>query len=100
MHMPVKTLILSSVHSSGHFLAKSGIRIKSGDNNVCIYGFGFNKGEETAKRASQFEALEHLWATLPMHSERKSFSGYLLTASNQYKEFFPYQVLDKARIFL
>jgi len=93
VRVPLKTIISSSAQSSGHFLAKSGIFVKSGQHNTYVYGFGFNEVKENAKRASQFEALERLWATYAFHQDKKNFIGYSLKTPNECRIFSPSQVL-------
>jgi len=93
MHVPIKTLLSSSKYSQGHFLAKSGICFKSMEKENYIYGFGFNEISEKAKKASQFEALERLYATRAFHQNIEHFEGHSLEAPNKNKIFHPSEVL-------
>jgi hypothetical protein len=62
--IPIKTFVNKSQIFPGFFLAKSGIKFSndSGKSRL-IRGFGFSKNKEQAVISSQFETLEHFYAT-------------------------------------
>lgn len=63
LKIPIKTLVNQSVHTSGFFLAKSGVCFKDfNEQNVRVSGFGFNQDKNNAIKSSQYETLEHLYA--------------------------------------
>lgn len=93
MRVPLKTLISISSKSKNYFLAKSGICVKSEHCDTYAYGFGFNKVQEHAKIASQFETLEHLWATYAFHCSKKKFNGNSFVMPMKSRVFSPSEVL-------
>lgn len=91
--IPVRTIAHSSQFFPDFFLAKSGLKYKNNsEKSRLLCGFGFSKNKEQAIHSSQFETIEHFYATYDAHQDhiKKNtfFTGVNFTTSTE-KTFLP-----------
>ncbi|MGK5595745.1 MAG: YcaO-like family protein, partial [Parachlamydiaceae bacterium] len=68
--IPLKTIVNKSQIFPNFFLVKSGVKFRNGfGKSRLISGFGFSKNQEQAVKSSQFETLEHFYATYDFHQD-------------------------------
>lgn len=68
--IPLKTIVNRSQIFPNFFLAKSGVKFRNSfGKSRLISGFGFSKNQKQAVNSSQFETLEHFYATYDFHQD-------------------------------